>query len=822
MKFTLSWLKTHLETDADLATIERTLSRIGLEVESIEDRGAALAPFTIAHVVEAVQHPNADRLRACKVDPGDGNLVSVVCGAPNARTGMKAVFAPPGAFVPGTGITLKVGEIRGVASAGMLVSLRELGLGEDHDGIIDLPADAPLGVNYAKWAGLDDPVIEIAVTPNRGDALSVRGIARDLAGAGLGTLKPLPVHDIKPAFPSSIVWKVEDSAACPYVIGRTVRGVKNTPSPRWLQERLLAIGLRPINALVDITNFFTHDLGRPSHVFDVNKVQGDALTMRAGDGAAFAALNGKSYAPGAEDLVIADAQGADSIAGVVGGERTSSDESTTEVFIEIALFDPVRVATTGRRYGIHTDARARFERGIDVAMMAPGLDAITAMIIDLCGGEASEVVSAGTPPDVTRDAALRFERIRTLGGAEIAADDAVAILNRLGFTTKGRTVDAVVVAVPSWRNDIAAPIALDLAPTLPADRATQARAGCAAVEAECDLLEEVLRIYGLDRIEPVSLPATGAVPPATLTPRQTRTALARRVMAARGFAECVTFSFTEKSRAALFGATPDGLTLANPIAADLDQLRPTPLATLAQAASRNAARGYAHVALAEVGPAWSDASASGQVVAAAGIRTGVTPRSWIAPARGVDAMDVKADVWAVLAALGVPMEALIVTADAPGFYHPGRSGCVRQGPKTVLATFGELHPRVLEALDLPTPAAAFEVYLDAVADPKRKKKAAPDLPAFQPLRRDFAFVVERDITAEAILRAARGAERSLIAGVSLFDVYEGEKIDAGKKSVAIEVTLQPRERTLTDPEIEAVCAKVIAAVAKSTGATLRG
>ncbi len=821
MKFTLSWLKTHLETDADLATIERTLSNIGLEVEAIEDRGAALAPFAIAHVVEAVQHPNADRLRACKVDPGDGNLVSVVCGAPNARTGMKAVFAPAGAFVPGTGITLKVGEIRGVASAGMLVSMRELGLGEDHEGIIDLPPDAPLGMNYAKWAGLDDPVIEISVTPNRGDALSVRGIARDLAAAGLGALKPLPAPAIKEAFPSSIVWKVEDAIACPYVIGRTVRGVKNTPSPRWLQERLLAVGLRPINALVDITNLFTHDLGRASHVFDVNKVQGNTLTMRPGTGTEFAALNGKSYAPGADDLVITDARSADSIAGIIGGERTSCDENTTDVFIEIGLFDPIRMATTGRRHGIHTDARARFERGIDVAMMAPGLDAITAMIIDLCGGEASTVVSAGALPDMARDATLRFERIAGLGGATIAADDAVNVLNRLGFATKARTADSVTVAVPSWRNDVAAPILLDLDPTLPAERATKAREGCAAVEAECDLLEEVLRIHGLDQIEPVSLPRAGAVPAATLNARQARTALARRTLAARGFAECVTFSFTEKSRAALFGNTPDALTLANPIAADLDQLRPTPLATLAQAASRNAARGYTHVALAEVGPAWIDASATGQILVAAGLRTGITPRSWIAPARGVDAMDVKADVWAMLAALGVPMESLTVTTDAPGFYHPGRSGVVRQGPKTIVATFGELHPRVLEALDLPQ-AAAFEVYLDVIADPKRKKKTAPDLPAFQPLKRDFAFVVERDITAEAILRAAKGAERNLIANVSLFDLYEGDKIEAGKKSIAIEVTLQPRDHTLTDPEIEAVCTKVIAAVAKSTGAALRG
>ena len=820
MKFTLSWLKSHLDTEADLATIERTLSAIGLEVEGIEDRGAALAAFRIARVVEAVQHPNADRLRALKVDPGDGNLLSVVCGAPNARTGMLGVLALPGAFIPGTGITLKKGEIRGVASEAMMLSAREMGLGEDHSGIVDLPEDAPIGTTYVSWAGLDDPVIEIAVTPNRGDALSVRGVARDLAAAGLGTLRPLAVDPVPGSFASAVRWAIDDLDACPYVIGRTIRGLRNGPSPRWLQDRLTAIGLRPINALVDVTNLFTVDLGRPSHVFDVRKIAGDTLTLHPGDGAPFLALNGKEYAPGAEDLVIADAAGPQSLAGIVGGEATGCDEATTEVFIEIALFDPVRVALTGRRHGVHSDARARFERGVDPALMEPGLEAITRTILDLCGGEVSEVVAAGAPPAWQRSASMRFDRLRSYGGADVPAEEAAAILDRLGFAAESRDAERITVAVPPWRNDIAARIVLEQAPDLPVARAQIAAEGCAAVEAECELIEEVLRIRGLDNVVPVSLPRAGAVPGSTLTPRQTRTALAKRVLAARGFAECVTFSFLDRARASLFGDAPASLTLENPIASDLDQLRPTPLASLALAAARNAARGYADVALAEVGPGWLSEAPDGQRSIAAGLRAGTSPRSWTAPSRAADMMDAKGDAWALMAALGVPLDALTVTADAPARYHPGRSGVVRQGPKTVVAIFGELHPRVTAALDLP-PSVAFEVMLDAIADPRRRKRAAPELPPFQPVRRDFAFVVDRDVAAEAVLRAARGAERGLIAGVSLFDLYEGERIEAGRKSLAIEVTLQPKDRTLTDAEIEAVAAKIVAAVVKATGATLR-
>lgn len=817
MKFTLSWLKTHLETDASLQQITDTLTRIGLELEGVENRGAALAEFRIAHVVEAVQHPNADRLRACKVDAGQG-IISIVCGAPNARTGMKAVLAMPGAYIPGTGITLKVGEIRGVKSEGMMLSAREMGLGDDHAGIIELPADAPVGESYAAWAGLDDPVIEISVTPNRGDCFSVRGVARDLAAAGIGTLKPFNPPAIPPVFDGGPRWQIEFPDVCPWILGRTIRGVKNSPSPKWLQDRLVQIGLRPINALVDVTNFFTFDLGRPLHVFDIGKLTGDILTLRRGAGETLLALNGKEYVLDPEDCAICDAAGVQSIAGVIGGEATGCDETTTAVFLECAYFDPIRIALTGRRHQIVSDARQRFERGIDPELMPASVEAATALIQQLCGGEAGMVVSAGAEPAWRRDATMRFERIASFGGSDIPADEAVASLERLGFGVKRRDAESVTVSVPSWRNDIAARIELDQAPDLEPARAAKAAEGCAAVEAENDLIEEVLRLRGLDAVPPVSLPRESPVPAATLTPRQARSALARRTLAASGLVECVTFSFMARDDAAWFGATPDALRLSNPIASDLDQMRPTPLATLALAAKRNAARGYADVSLFEIGPAFAVDAPDGQRLVAAGLRAGSTSRSWIAPQRAVDVMDAKADLWALAGAVGVPLEALQVTTDVPSFLHPGRAGIVRQGPKNPIGLFGEVHPRLVKALDLPGPMVVFELDLDAVADPKRRKKGAPDLPAFQPVRRDFAFVVDPEVTADSVLRAARGAERHLITGVLLFDVYPMED---GRNSLGIEVTFQPREKTLTDAELEAASQKVIAAVAKATGATLR-
>ncbi len=816
MKFTLSWLKAHLDTDAPLDAITGTLTRIGLELEGVEDAGAALAPFRVAAVTAAVPHPNADRLRVCTVDAG-GAPVTVVCGAPNARAGMRAVFAPPGSAIPGLGTVLKVGDIRGVASAGMLLSYREMGLGDEHDGIAELPADAPVGESYPAYAGLDDPVIDIAVTPNRGDALAVRGVARDLAAAGLGTLRPWQPVPVAGRFASPIAWRIQ-TPACQWVLGRTVRGVRNGPSPDWLQRRLRAIGLRPISALVDITNFFAIDLGRPLHVFDADRVQGGVLTFRPGAGESFRALNGRDYVVDPADCVIADAAGVQSLAGVMGGEATGSTEATTSVFIECALFDPVAVALTGRRHAIASDARSRFERGIDPALLPAGLHAATAMVMELCGGEPSDVVEAGAEPDWQREATLRFDRLETLGGLAVPPHDAMASLERLGFAVRRRGNDSVTVAVPSWRNDVAAPGALDQAPALLPEQALAAAAGCREMEPEADLVEEVLRLRGLDAVPPVSMPPTSPVPLATTTPRQVRAAIARRTLASRGLLECVTFSFMAHAQAALFGDAPEAMRLLNPIAADLDQMRPTPLATLAPAAARNVARGLASGALFEVGPAFA---AGSQEVTAAGLRHGAPPRSWAGGAPP-DAWSAKADVLALLAALGVPMESLSVTADAPGHYHPGRSGAVRQGPKLVLAHFGELHPRVLAALDLPAPAVAFEVRLDAIAEPKRRRKSAPDLPALQPVRRDFAFVVDAATPAETLLRAVRGAERGLIAAVSLFDAYQGEHVPQGKKSLAVEVVIQPREATLTDAEIEAVCAKVVAAAAKATGAVLRG
>jgi len=816
MKFSLSWLKTWLETDAPLEEIVRVLSDIGLEVEGVENRGAALAPFVIAEVIEALPHPNADRLRACRVRAG-GDEMSVVCGAPNARTGMRAVFAPPGAFVPGSGITLKVGEIRGVKSEGMLVSFRELGLGEDHEGIIELPGDAPVGVPYAVWAGLDEPVIEISVTPNRGDALAVRGVARDLAAAGLGRLREFAPAPVAGSGPSAVVWRNDFAEACPWILGRTLRGVKNGPSPKWLRERLESIGLRPINTLVDITNFFTIDLGRPLHVFDADKVAGGVLTLRPGAGESFAGLHGKTVSVSAEDCVIADANGVQSLAGIVGGEATGCDEGTVNVFIECALFDRVRIAKSGQRHGIFSDARQRFERGIDSQLLPQALDAATAMILELCGGVASEISEAGARPVWDREASLRFEQINSFGGSDISDSDAVASLERLGFALRERDSVRVRVAVPSWRNDVAQPPALDQA-ELPG--AAMAALGAAEIEPEVDLIEEVLRLRGMDAIAPVSLPLDAAIPGPVLSPKQARTALARRVLAARGMLECVTFSFLDHETAAVFGDAPDSLRVANPIAADLDQMRPTPLATLAQAAARNVARGFGDFGLFEIGPAYAEDTS--QALVAAGLRVGATPLSALNPARRVDAMDAKADAVAVLSALGVPMDGVTTSAGGAAFYHPGQSGLLRQGPKTVLAAFGTLHPSVCAQLDVPVGSVAFEVFLDALPEPKKRRKAAPVLSLFQPVRRDFAFLVAQDTPAETLLRAAKGAERNVISGVALFDRYQGKGVPEGQVSLAIAVTIQPVEKSFSEAELDAISAKIVAEVGKKTGGVLRG
>jgi phenylalanyl-tRNA synthetase beta chain len=818
MKFTLSWLKTHLDTDASLTAITDRLTAIGLELETVSDRGAELAPFRVAQVIEAVPHPNADRLRACKVDTGAG-IVTVVCGAPNARTGMKAVFAPPGSYIPGTAVTLKVGEIRGVESAGMLLSLREMGLGDDHSGIVDLPEDAPVGMPYAAWAKLDDPVIDISVTPNRGDALSVRGVARDLAAAGVGTLRPLPRYaSVTPEFASPIQWQLDMPASCPWVLGRAFRNLRNGPSPVWLRERLTSIGLRPINALVDVTNFFTFDLGRPLHVFDLAKLTGDTLVIRPGKAETLRALDGRDYLATNEDCVIADGAGVQSLAGLMGGATTGCDEATTSMFLECALFDPVPIALTGRRLQITSDARQRFERGVDQAFLPEAIEAASALILEICGGAASEIVSAGAEPAWQRTATLRFSRLNALSGVAVPPGEAVSALTRLGFGAVAEDSQTVTVSVPPWRNDVAGRGSLDLSPTLSKERADKAASGCAEIEPEADLIEEVLRLRGLDTIPPVSLQKLAAVPPPTLTPRQSRAALARRSLAARGYTECVTFSFMAHDAAARFGTAPASLRLVNPIAADLDQLRPTPLATLAEAALRNAARGFSDVALFEIGPAFASDGAGGQQVVAAAWRSGYSPRSWSAARRPADPLEAKGDALALIAALGVPLDSVTATPDAPTYYHPGRSGVLRQGPKLILAQFGEIHPGVLAALDVPGPVTGIEIFLDRIPEPKRRGKKPPDLPALQPLQRDFAFLADENTSADAVLRAARSADRGLITAVTLFDVFP---MQGGKKSLGVEITIQPQERTPTDAEIEAICAKVVAAVSKATGAGLR-
>ena len=800
MKFTLAWLKDHLDTEASLDEVVDKLNRIGLEVDVVENRAAELAPFTVAYVKAAHPHPNADRLSVCIVDTGSEE-VQVVCGAPNARTGMKGVFAPAGSYIPGTDMVLRPGVIRGEASNGMLVSEREMGLSDEHEGIIDLPEDAVVGTPFATILGLDDPVIDIEVTPNRGDCLGVRGIARDLAAAGLGTLKPFDDTPVEGSFESPMRWRrdlpddLQD--ACPFVAGRYFRNVRNGPSPDWMQGRLRAIGLRPISALVDITNYVTYDLCRPLHVFDADKVKGDVTMRMAHAGEEILALDGNTYRLDPEMVIISDETGPEGIGGVMGGELSGCTEDTTNVFLEVALFDPVRVAATGRRLGVISDARYRFERGLDPRSALWGAEVAARLVRDLCGGEASEVVTAGTLPEARRHIALRPARVAGLGGLDVPKAEQSRILTSLGFEVAANG-EALDVGVPSWRND---------------------------VEDEACLVEEVLRIHGYDAIPTVMLDRESALPHAAVTSAQRRAGVARTALAWRGLTEAVTFSFVSGRQAALFGEVAEALRLVNPISAELDVMRPSVLPGLAAAAARNADRGIGDSALFEVGPQYADDTPKGQDLVAAGLRAGQAgARHWATPAREADAYDAKADAMAVLGACAAPVDKLQVTTDAPAWYHPGRSGVLRLGPN-VLAHFGELHPRVLRGFDLRGPAAAFEVFLGRVPVPRAKDgklKATPDISALHPVERDFAFVVDEDVPAESLLRAARGADRNLIAEVSLFDVYAGKGIEDGKKSLAISVTLQPKERTLTDPEIDRIAAKIVAQVTKATGGVLRG
>ncbi len=800
MKFTLSWLKDHLETDAPLQAIVEKLSMIGLEVEGVEDRAKDLAGFTVAYVKEARQHPNADRLRVCIVDTGSEE-VQVVCGAPNARTGMKGVFAPAGSYIPGTDMTLKPGKIRGEDSNGMLLSEREIGLSDEHEGIIDLAEDAPLGAPFAEVMGLGDPVIEIGITPNRGDCLGVRGVARDLAAAGVGTLKPFAPETVAGSFESPIKWRrdlpAESQDLCPYVAGRYFRGVKNGPSPKWMQDRLRAIGLRPISALVDITNYVTYDLNRPLHVFDADKVKGDVTMRMARDGEEILALDGDNYKLDPTMVVIADDKEPEGIGGVMGGELSGCLPETTNVFLEVALFDPVRVAQTGRKLGIISDARYRFERGLDPQSAVWGVQVAAKLIQEICGGEVSEVTAAGEIPAWDRPVTLRPGRVKELGGLEIPAAEQQTILEKLGFEVQNG--DAGIAAkVPSWRSD---------------------------VESEACLVEEVMRVHGFDEIPLDYMARDSYLPSAVLTTLQRRRSHARTALAWRGLSEAVTFSFLAKRDADLFGGNPETLRLVNPISADLDVMRPSVLPNLATAAARNADRGYGDVAIFEVGPQYRDDTPKGQSLVAAGLRSGAAAaRHWDSKPRGLDAIDAKGDALAALAACGAPVDNLQVTRDAPAWYHPGRSGVLRLGAN-VLACFGELHPGVLSALELRGPVAAFEVFLEAIPEPKAKGsklRPALEMSPFQPVARDFAFLVDEEVPTEKLLRAAKGADKKLIAGVELFDLYAGKGVDSGKKSLAISVTLQPQDKTLTDPEIEAVCDKVVAQVTKATGGTLRG
>ncbi|CAA0086678.1 Phenylalanine--tRNA ligase beta subunit [Starkeya nomas] len=805
MKFTLSWLKEHLDTDASLQDVLDALNRIGLEVEGVEDKAAKLKGFTIAYVISAVQHPNADKLRVCMVDTGAGEPVQVVCGAPNARTGMKSVFSPPGTYIPGKDITLGVGTIRGVESRGMLCSAAELQLSEDHDGIIDLPEDAPVGVPYVDWIGLNDPVIEIAVTPNRADALGVHGVARDLAAAGLGRLVEDEIVPVKGAYPCPVSVTIADGAPCPAFALRLVRGVRNGPSPDWLQAKLRAIGLRPINALVDVTNLLTLDQNRPLHVFDAKKVHGNLVVRRATAGESLLALDGKTYALDEGMCVIADDRAVESLAGVMGGEESGCDEATTDVLVESALWEPINIAQTGRKLGLNSDARFRFERGIDPAFTLAGLELATKLILDLCGGEPSEVVLAGAIPDTARVIEFPLSLTEKLTGLVATDAEQVETLATLGFRVEG-TSGTVRVTPPSWRGDI---------------------------EGKADLVEEVIRIVGLDRVPSLPFPRDENARKPVLTTLQLRTRKAKRALAARGLVEAVTWSFVAKAEAELFGGGSAALALANPIASDLSDMRPSLLPGLVRSAQTNADRGFGDAALFEVGQVFKGDRPQDQFIAATGIRRATAKpagagRHWSGKAEAVDAFDAKADALAVLAAAGAPVANLQISTDAPEWFHPGRSGTFRLGAN-VIGHFGELHPSVLEALDAAgdgkSPLVGFEVLLDRVPEPKAKAtrvKPLLELAAFQPVERDFAFVVLRSVAAGDMVKAAAGVDRKLITAVNVFDLYEGPGIDADKKSVALSVTLQPREKTLTDAEIEAVAGRIVAEVAKKTGATLRG
>jgi phenylalanyl-tRNA synthetase beta chain len=730
--------------------------------------------------------------------------LQIVCGAPNARGGMKAVLGLPGTYISGKNITLKVSKVRDVESHGMLISGAEIEFSSDADGIIEMPADAPVGKPFAEVLGIDDPVIEINLTPNRADCTAVSGIARDLGATDIGKFKESMPKKIEGAFACPVKVTLDFGSTpplCPAFALRLVKGVRNGPSPEWLQSKLKAIGLRPINALVDITNFLTFDRGRPLHVFDAAKVHGNLTVRRAKKGESLLALDGKTYQLDPGMCVIADDKAVESLAGIMGGEASGCDGSTTDVLIESALWVPANIAQTGRKLGIHSDARYRFERGVDPSFILPGLELATQMVLDLCGGTPSEITVAGSAQTNEKPIDFPLDEIKRLTGLDVSFAETKRVLGALGFHVAG-TGKSVKVAVPSWRPDI---------------------------EGKADLVEEVVRIAGVDRVPSTPFDRGEAPRKPVLTPAQLRTRKTRRALAARGMVEAVTWSFISKAQAELFGGGQAELALANPIASDLSDMRPSLIPGLVSAAQKNGDRGFADTALFEVGQVFAGDRPEDQFTAAAGVRRGRATssglgRHWMNGGES-GVFDAKADALALLAAANAPMQALQIVPGGPAWFHPGRSGTIQIGPQNVLGTFGELHPRALEALDAQGPLVAFEVILERIPEPKAKAtrvKPALDLSPFQPVERDFAFIVARDVKAADIVRAAQNADKKLITGVVVFDVYEGKGIDADKKSIAIAVTMQPREKTMTDEEIDAIGQKIVAEVTKRTGGVLRG
>ncbi len=802
MKFTLSWLKDHLETDAPLADILYALTDLGLEVEDVVDPAARLATFTLAKVTHAEQHPDADRLRVCRVMTDEGEK-QIVCGAPNARAGITVVLCKPGDYVPGIDTTLGIGKIRGVESHGMMASERELELSDEHSGIIELPS-GEVGMRFVDWLAQNrpqavDPMIHIKVTPNRPDALGVRGIARDLAARGVGVMKPLVVPVIKGGFPCPIAVSIDDalkSKGCPHFAGRLVRGVTNGPSPAWLQQRLKAIGLRPISALVDITNYFTFGLNRPLHVFDAASVTGTLRVHPALGGETFAALDGKTYTLAPGMMAISDDAGVESLAGVMGGEASGCSETTTDVFIESAYWDPITIAATGRALKINSDARYRFERGVDPAFSLDGLDLATQMVLDLCGGEASEIAQDGAPLDVTRSYRLNPARLISLVGMDIPEAEQRRTLEALGFALNGNDVTP-----PSWRPDVLG---------------------------DADLVEEVARVASLAKLEGKAMARTlPGVPKPILTPLQTRERTARRTIVALGYNECVTYSFIDGPAARLFGGGTDAVRVENPISSEMSHLRPDLLPGLLRAAARNQARGFMDLSLAEIGPVFTGGEPGDQHLQATGLLVGASAlRDPHGSRRPVDVFDAKADAEAVLAALGAPARVQI-TRKVAAWWHPGRSGAISLGPN-VMASFGEVHPKVLAEMGVKGPAVAFTVIVAAVPQPKVKTptRAALAISDLQAVERDFAFVVDAGVEALVAVNAALGADKALIADVRIFDHFAGAQAEAqmgaGKKSIGLTVRLQPSDKTLTDAEIEATSAKIIDKVTKATGGSLRG